>query len=163
MPQKSAGIILYRFLNNILEVLIVHPGGPFWAKKDEGAWSIPKGEFDDNENPLEAAIREFEEEMGQKVSGSFLPLSPVKLKSGKLIYPFALEHDFDVTQLKSNTFTTEWPPKSGKMQEFPEIDRGAWVNISVGKLKLNPGQVPILEELEIKIVRSNTEAKFRTQ
>lgn len=148
MPQKSAGLLLYRFSNHTLEVLIVHPGGPFWAKKDNGAWSIPKGEFDDSENPLAAAIREFEEEMGEKVSGNFLSLSPVKLKSGKIIFPFALEHNFDVTTIKSNTFTLEWPPKSGKMQKFSEIDKGAWVDIPLGKLKLNSGQVPILEELE---------------
>jgi predicted NUDIX family NTP pyrophosphohydrolase len=147
MPQKSAGLLLYRF-NNTIEFLIVHPGGPFWAKKDLGAWSIPKGEFEDNESPLEAATREFEEEMGEKISGNFITLTPVKMKSGKTIYAFALEHDFDTSKIKSNSFTIEWPPKSGKMQSFPEIDRGGWFNAETCKSKLNESQVQFIEELQ---------------
>lgn len=147
MPQKSAGLLLYRFNNKTIELLIVHPGGPFWAKKDLGSWSIPKGEFGDNENALEAAIREFDEEMGQKISGSFITLTPVKMKSGKIIYAFALEHNFDTAKIKSNTFSIEWPPKSGKKQEFPEIDRGEWFDSETCKLKLNESQIPFIEEL----------------
>lgn len=150
MPKKSAGLLLYRFTSEV-EFFLVHPGGPFWAKKDEGAWSIPKGEFEDDENPLDAAIREFREETGFDVSGSFIPLSPVKLSGGKQIYAFALEHNIEASQLKSNTFNMEWPPKSGKQQEFPEVDRGGWFNAESSKIKLNKGQVPILEEAVIKI------------
>lgn len=150
MPKKSAGLLLYRFTSEI-EFFLVHPGGPFWAKKDEGAWSIPKGEFEDDENPLDAAIREFREETGFDVSGSFIPLSPVKLSGGKQIYAFALEYNIEASQLKSNTFNMEWPPKSGKQQEFPEVDRGGWFNAESSKIKLNKGQVPILEEAVIKI------------
>lgn len=150
MPKKSAGLLLYRFTSEV-EFFLVHPGGPFWAKKDEGAWSIPKGEFEDDENPLDAAIREFREETGFDVSGSFIPLSPVKLSGGKQIYAFALEHNIETSQLVSNTFTMEWPPKSGKQQEFPEVDRGEWFNAESSKIKLNKGQVPILEEALIKI------------
>ncbi|MEO8210318.1 MAG: NUDIX domain-containing protein, partial [bacterium] len=126
MTKKSAGILLYRLTNQILEVLIVHPGGPFWAKKDLGAWSIPKGEFTDDENPLDAAVREFHEEMGEPIQGDFIPMTPIKQKNGKVVYAYSLEHDFDVSKIKSNTFTMEWPPKSGNQQEFPEIDRGEW-------------------------------------
>ncbi|MBA4409733.1 MAG: NUDIX hydrolase [Odoribacter sp.] len=151
MTKKSAGIILYRLTNKILEVLIVHPGGPFWAKKDLGAWSIPKGEFDDDENPLDAAIREFEEEMGEQVSGDFITMTPVKQNSGKIVYAFALEHDFDTSKIRSNTFTIEWPPKSGKQQEFPEIDKGEWFDFVISKQKLNETQAAIVDELAKKL------------
>lgn len=120
MEKISAGILLYRLKNKIPEVLIVHPGGPFWAKKDLGVWSIPKGELNDNESLLDAAVREFQEEMGELISGNFIPLAPIKQSNGKTVYAFALEHDFDVSKIKSNTFTMEWPPKSGKQQEFPK-------------------------------------------
>jgi predicted NUDIX family NTP pyrophosphohydrolase len=146
MPKKSAGILLCRF-GSEPEFFLVHPGGPFWAKKDEGAWSIPKGEFDDDENPLEAAIREFKEETGFDISGNFIALTPVKQSSGKVIYAFALEYNLDASLLKSNTFTMEWPPKSGRQQEFPEVDRGGWFNAEAGRIKLNKGQVPIMEEV----------------
>ena len=151
MAKKSAGILLYRFTKGALDVLLVHPGGPFWAKKDEGAWTIPKGEFEDNETPLDAAKREFQEEMGAAISGIFMPLEPVKLSSGKLVYAFALEHDFDTSQIKSNTFTMEWPPKSGKQQEFPEIDHGAWFDIETAKIKLSKNLVVMVEELVLKV------------
>ena len=151
MPQKSAGILLYRFKNNILEVLLVHPGGPFWKNKDEGAWSIPKGEFDDNEKALDAAIREMKEETGIVINGSFIELSPVKQKAGKLIYAFAKEYDLDTTQIKSNEFEMEWPPKSGKKKMFPEIDKAEWFTIKAAKEKINSGQWPLVEELSEKI------------
>lgn len=151
MAKKSAGILLYRFRNGIPEMLIVHPGGPFWAKKDEGAWSVPKGEFGEEEDPLDAAIREFREETGQDIAGNFIPLTPVKQSSGKIIHVFALEHDIDVSVIRSNTFTMEWPPKSGNQKEFPEIDRGGWFTAGVCRKKLNKGQIPVVEELLTKI------------
>lgn len=151
MAKKSAGILLYRLTNKILEVLVVHPGGPFWANKDFGAWSIPKGEFNDDENPLDAAIREFEEEMGVRISGEFIPMTPVKQNSGKVVYAFALEHDFDTSKIRSNTFTIEWPPKSGKQQEFAEIDKGEWFDFQLCKQKLNEFQAAIVDELAKKL------------
>src|SRR5687768_682632 len=114
MAKKSAGILLYRFIKGKPEVLLVHPGGPFWAKKDLGAWSIPKGEFDEGESPLNAAIRETYEEIGIKIEGDFIALTPVRQKSGKTIFPYAIEHPFDPSQLKSNLFEMEWPLKSGQ-------------------------------------------------
>ncbi|MDQ3020365.1 MAG: NUDIX domain-containing protein [Bacteroidota bacterium] len=154
MTKKSAGILLYRLTSKILEVLLVHPGGPFWAKKDLGAWSIPKGEFSDDENPLDAALREFAEEMGEAITvskGDFIPMTQIKQKNGKVVYAFALKHDFDVSKIKSNTFTIEWPPKSGKQQEFPEIDRGEWFDFSISKKKLNEQQAAIIDELVEKL------------
>lgn len=162
MEKRSAGILLYRLTNKILEVLIVHPGGPFWAKKDLGAWSIPKGEFSDEENPLDAAIREFNEEMGAQISGNFMTLTPVKQKSGKVVYPFALESDFDVSKIKSNTFTIEWPPKSGKQQIFPEIDKGGWFDFSMSKQKLNETQATIIDDLVKKLNLSDEQLISKT-
>ena len=147
MQKKSGGIILYRFRNSKFEVLLVHPGGPFWVKKDLGAWSIPKGEFTDAETPLDAAIRELYEETGCQISGDFIVLTPRKQKNGKVIYAYAIEHDFDAELLKSNTFKIEWPPKSGKEQEFPEIDRAEWFNYETSRQKLNEAQAEIIEEL----------------
>ena len=123
MPRRSAGILLYRFRKNKPEVFLVHPGGPFWAKKDLGAWSIPKGEYNDDENPLDAARREFSEETGITVNGYFMELGEVKQPSGKLIIAWALATDLQSVEIKSNTFKLKWPPKSGKIQEFPEVDR----------------------------------------
>jgi predicted NUDIX family NTP pyrophosphohydrolase len=151
MPKKSAGLVLYRVRKNSLEVMLIHPGGPFWAKKDDGAWSIPKGEFQDDEQPLTAAIREFEEETGHSVSGDFLQLSPVKQSGGKTVYPFALKQDFDTSKLMSNLFSMEWPPKSGKQVSFPEVDKAAWFDLETGCKKINKYQVPILQELEKKV------------
>ncbi len=151
MARNSAGILLYRIKNGKLQVMLVHPGGPFWAKKDKGVWSVPKGEFNPNESAREAACREFREETGNEVSGDFMDLSPVKLKSGKIIYAFALEHDLDTSSIVSNTFEMEWPPKSGKTQEFPEVDKGAWFEPDVAREKINPGQVPFIDELEKKL------------
>ena len=147
--KQSAGILLYRKAkqNLSLQFFLVHPGGPFWKNKDEGAWSIPKGEFDTAEAPLEAAIREFKEETNQLVEGNFIALSPVKQKSGKIIYAFAVEGDIDPAHLKSNLFEMEWPPRSGKMQEFPEVDRGEWFDYDPARTKINPAQAALVEEL----------------
>lgn len=156
MPKQSAGILLYRFRNSKLEVLLVHPGGPFWARKDIGVWSIPKGEFTVEEKPLEAAKREFLEETGSEVSGDFIPLTPFKQKGGKVVYAFALEGDLDVNQLRSNTFKMEWPPQSGKVEEFPEIDRAEWFDFLKSKEKLNEAQGSIIDELtQILSVKQN--------
>jgi len=148
MPQKSAGILLYKIENKILKIFLVHPGGPFWAKKDDGAWSIPKGEFDDGEDPLGAAKREFEEETGIKISGEFLELNPIKQKSGKIVYAWAVEGDVDVSKIKSNEFEIEWPPKSGKMKSFPEIDKAAWFNSNEARKKIIEAQSSLIRELE---------------
>lgn len=145
--KKSAGILLYRMKANGPEVFIVHPGGPFWAKKDKGSWSIPKGEFTDAENPLEAAKREFQEETGNTLSGNFIELKPIKQKSGKMVFCWALEGDIDPATIKSNTFELEWPPKSGKKKEFPEIDKGEWFTTSAARLKINEQQVDLIDQL----------------
>ena len=149
--RTSAGILLYRFNKKNLEVFLVHPGGPFWKNKDEGAWSIPKGEYAEDEDALKAAIREFKEETGVSVSGDFIPLNTVKLKSGKYVKAWALEKDIDSTAVNSNTFLLEWPPKSGKKIEVPEVDRAEWFSIQAAKKKINAGQVPLLEELSTKL------------
>lgn len=148
MKKQSAGILLYRFRGKTVEVLLVHPGGPFWKNKDAGAWSIPKGEYDETEDPLTAAIREFREETGEAIKGSFLPLSAVKQKSGKWVHAWALESDLDETKVRSNSFEMEWPPKSGKQQSFPEIDKAAWFSLKEAREKINPGQSGLLNELE---------------
>lgn len=150
--KQSAGLLLYRRNKNILEVFLVHPGGPFWENKDEGAWSIPKGEFEEHEEPLQAAIREFSEETGKVVSGKFLKLNPVKQKSGKNVLAWALETNIDATHIESNNFKIEWPPHSGKFQNFPEVDRGEWFLINEAKKKINAAQVSLLRELEEKIM-----------
>ena len=148
MGKKSAGIILYRKKSNILEIMLVHPGGPFWAKKDVGVWSIPKGEFDTDEDVLTAAKREFEEELGRNVSAKdFLELSPVKSKSGKIVHAFAAEEDFDTTNIKSNLCWVDWPPRSGKQIEVPEVDRAEWFDVETAKKKIIGYQLPLVEEL----------------
>lgn len=134
--------------NGGLQVFLVHPGGPLWAKKDLGAWSIPKGEIDPDEDPLSAAEREFEEETGLNISGRYIQLSPVKLKSGKTVQAWAVEGDCNPEAVRSNTFSMEWPPKSGRQQEFPEVDRAAWFAMGEAKEKINKGQVPLIAELE---------------
>jgi len=134
-----------------MEVFLVHPGGPYWAKKDEGAWSIPKGEFDENEEPLAAAKREFREETGIQISGEFIQLNPVKQKSGKLVYAWAVEGDIDPEKIKSNSFEIEWPPRSGKMKSFPEIDKAAWFQLSDAQKKIIEAQSALIKELESKI------------
>jgi len=148
MPsKKSAGLLPFRFHNKNPEVLLAHPGGPFWKNKDLGAWSIVKGEYNDDEEPLIAAQREWQEETGLELSGKFIPLKPVRQKSGKEILAWAVETDLDPTAIKSNSFEIEWPPKSGKKQSFPEIDRAAWFSIKEAKEKINPAQVALIEEL----------------
>ena len=147
MPNQSAGILLYRKTNNHLQVFLVHPGGPFFKNKDQGAWSIPKGEFSDDEEALLAAKREFEEETGQAIDGNFIPLNPVKLKSGKKVYAWAVEGDINHETIFSNLFEMEWPPKSGKKQSFPEIDRAGWFEVDEAKLKINTAQAAFIEEL----------------
>lgn len=148
MTKKSAGLLMYRWRRGVPEVLLVHPGGPFWAKKDEGSWSIPKGEYEPGEDPLEVAKREFQEETGYQATGEFIPLTSRKQPSGKVITAWAFEGDCDASAVKSNTFSMEWPPRSGKQKEFPEIDRAGWFTIQMGKEKILKGQAGFLEELE---------------
>jgi predicted NUDIX family NTP pyrophosphohydrolase len=130
-----------------LMVFLVHPGGPFWKNKDIGAWSVPKGEYEEGEDPLAAAKREFEEETGSIIRGEFSELTPVKQKSGKLVSAWAVEGDIDPAKLRSNVFMFQWPPKSGKFIEIPEVDKGEWFTISEAKVKIIPGQIPLIDEL----------------
>lgn len=147
MPKKSAGLLMYRRRRGVLEVFLVHPGGPFWAKKDAGSWSIPKGEYMPGEDPLEVAKREFQEETSFEASGEFIPLTPRKQASGKIITAWAFEGDCDASAIKSNTFSMEWPLRSGRQQEFPEVDRAGWFSVSVAKEKIIKGQSGFLDEL----------------
>jgi predicted NUDIX family NTP pyrophosphohydrolase len=140
VPKTSAGLLLYRETNGVLEVFLVHPGGPFWAKKDEGAWSIPKGEFEPGEDPLAAARREFTEETSFPITGEFVPLTPLKQRSGKIVHAFAVRGDCDPALIKSNTFTFQG-------REFPEVDRAGWFGLEEGKRKILPGQAGFLDEL----------------
>jgi predicted NUDIX family NTP pyrophosphohydrolase len=147
--RQSAGILLYRRAANELEVLLVHPGGPFWARRDDGVWSIPKGEHEDGEEPLTAARREFAEELGSEPpTGEMLDLGEIRQRSGKRVRAWALEGDLDADTIVSNNFTLEWPPRSGRTREFPEIDRAGWFDMRAAREKLNPGQVPLLDRLE---------------
>jgi predicted NUDIX family NTP pyrophosphohydrolase len=147
MAKQSAGILLYKTTTTGLMVFLVHPGGPFYKNKDDGVWSIPKGEFLDDEDALVAAKREFFEETGYAIEGIFSKLKPAKLKSGKLIYAWAVEGDIDALTIASNIFTIEWPPKSGKMQAFPEVDRAWWFDVEMAKPKINAAQVGLIDEL----------------
>lgn len=147
MPETSAGILLYRRRSDSTKVLLVHPGGPYWAKKDEGAWSIPKGLYEPGEDPEAAARREFAEETGFTPTGSLIPLGSFRQPSGKLIAAWAAEGEFDTAALRSNLFSIEWPPRSGRMQEFPEADRAEWFAPGEARHKILKGQVPILEAL----------------
>lgn len=148
MPKKSAGLLLYRERENGIEVLLAHPGGPFWRNKDEGAWTIPKGEFGDDEDPLAAAKREFEEELGTKPPvGDYIQLKPIKQKNGKIVHAWAVKGDFDPATLTSNAFEMEWPPKSGRMKSFPEVDRAQWFPAPVAKQKMLFGQGALVDEL----------------
>jgi predicted NUDIX family NTP pyrophosphohydrolase len=152
MAKISAGILLFRRKNSGVEVMLVHPGGPFWAKKDVGAWSLPKGLADEGEDLLAAAKREFLEETGAAVDGEFLDLGAHKQPSGKTIVAWACERDFDPALLKSNTFSLEWPPRSGRMAEFPEVDRAAWYSLEEALEKINKGQRPILAALKASAI-----------
>jgi predicted NUDIX family NTP pyrophosphohydrolase len=147
MARKSAGLLLFRNGSHGLEVLLVHPGGPFWAGKDDGAWSIPKGELAEGEEPLAAAIREVQEEIGCRPAGEFLPLDPVKQPGGKVVHAWAVAFDVDAATLTSNTFTMEWPPRSGRQQVFPEVDRAEWFDVATARRKILKGQAPLLEQL----------------
>jgi len=148
MPKLSAGLLLYRGAPDALEVLLGHPGGPFWARKDEGAWSIPKGEYTDGEDPWAAAQREFTEEIGTPPpSGPRIDLPPLRQPGGKIVTAFAVRGDLDVSAAVSNTFTIEWPPRSGRMAEFPELDRVAWLDLATARVKLLKGQRPLLDLL----------------
>ena len=151
MSVRSAGILLYRFNEGNLQVMLVHPGGPFWAKKDDGAWSIPKGIYEEGENPLAAAKREFQEETGQEVDGDFIDLGELKQPSRKIVQAWALEHDLDTSRIISNTFSLEWPPKSGAVREYPEVDRGRWFNVQEAREKILKGQLEFLDRLVEKI------------
>jgi predicted NUDIX family NTP pyrophosphohydrolase len=147
MPKASAGLLMFRRCGDELEVFLVHPGGPFWTRRDQGAWSIPKGEFAPGEDPLAAARREFEEETGIWPEGEFIPLSPRRQASGKVVHAWAFEGDCDPTAIVSNTFAMEWPPRSGRRQQFPEVDRAAWFPLGEAKQKLLAGQAGLVEEL----------------
>jgi predicted NUDIX family NTP pyrophosphohydrolase len=151
MPRTSAGILLYRRKKNVLQVFLVHPGGPFFTKKDEGAWSVPKGELDEGEDALAAARREFEEETGCRAEGTFIPLSPVTQKNGKIVLAWAMEGDCDADAIRSNTFALEWPPKSGRVRDFPEVDRAGWFTVDEAKKKSNPAQAALVDELLAKL------------
>lgn len=147
--RRSAGILLHRRRSGELEVLLVHPGGPFWANRDAGVWSIPKGEYGPDEDPLEAARREFEEELGAVAPRDrrAVELGEVTQKSGKIVRAWAIEGDLDTDRIESNTFTIEWPPRSGRSQEFPEVDRAGWFTIDQARRRLNPAQLPLLDRL----------------
>jgi predicted NUDIX family NTP pyrophosphohydrolase len=151
MSRKSAGILLFRFANGIPEVLLVHPGGPFWINKDVGAWSIPKGGMEEGEFALDAAKRELEEETGIKTDGEFIELSSVK-QGNKIIYAWAFRSDTDVEFRTSNSFELEWPPRSGNLKSFPEIDKAEWFKLEDAKIKINKGQIPLIDELSSLLI-----------
>lgn len=148
MAKHSAGVLLFRRRGNAVEVFLVHPGGPFWAKKDAGAWSIPKGEAEPQEDLLARAKLEFAEETGFAVTGDFRPLAPVKQAGGKSVHAWAVEGDVDAAAIRSNSFSLEWPPRSGRIREFPEVDRAAWVDLETARRQINPGQRPLIDALE---------------
>lgn len=147
MPRLSAGLVVYRRGAKGIELFLVHPGGPYWSKKDAGAWSFPKGEYSEGEDPLAVARREYEEETGCTVDGDFIPLGPITQRGGKVVRLFAIEGDCDASAIRSNTFTMEWPPKSGRAAEFPEVDRAGWFSPEDAKEKLNPAQVAAVDEI----------------
>lgn len=154
MPRVSAGLMMYRRRNGDLEILLVHPGGPFWRNKDEGAWTIPKGEPDKGEELLATARREFEEETGLHPMGPYLELTPVQQTGGKMVHAWAFEGDFDPRAIKSNTFRMEWPAGSGRFAAFPEIDRAEFFSQAEARTKINPAQAALVDELDQKLTRS---------
>ena len=154
MPKRSAGLILFRRRAGQLQVLLVHPGGPYFAKKDAGAWSIPKGEYTDGEDPKAVALREFEEETGLQPTGHLLSLGEVRQAGGKVVTAFALEGDLDPDTLRSNLFAMEWPPRSGRLQSFPEVDRAGWFTVAEARTKILAGQAPLLNRLSEAVATS---------
>ncbi len=155
MVKRSAGILPYRRIAGKLEVLLVHPGGPYWKNKDLGAWSLAKGEYDESEEPLAAAVREFEEETGRVAAGPFLELAPLRQPSGKLVSAWATEMDWDPATLTSNTFSLEWPKGSGRMRNFPEVDRAQWFSVEAALRHILPGQRGFVEELAQRLERTS--------
>jgi predicted NUDIX family NTP pyrophosphohydrolase len=146
--KQSAGVLVYRRRGEATEVFLVHPGGPLWARRDLGSWSIPKGEYLPGEHPLDAARREFEEETGSAIEGDFMELPEIRQKGGKLVKAWALEGDIDPDSVKSNTFSMEWPPHSGMLKDFPEVDRAAWFPLDTARLRILESQRPLLDHLE---------------
>ena len=162
MPRKqAAGLLLFRRVVGALEVLLVHPGGPLWARKDDGAWSIPKGEVEPDEEALAAARREVEEETGACPSGTFIALSPVRQTGGKIVHVWAIESDFDPASLKSNLFEMEWPPKSGNRRSFPEVDRAAWFDLETAGRKILPSQAVVLQHLQERLIETGVPQRVR--
>ena len=151
MKRRSAGLLMYRHRESILEVLLIHPGGPYWTRKDAGAWSIPKGELDEDEDPFVTAKREFLEETGFAPGETFLELQPIRQIAGKKVFAWAFEGDCDPALMVSNTFEIEWPPRSGKLQTFPEADRAAWFGPAAARKKIIASQIPFLDELEAAV------------
>ncbi len=151
MGAQSAGILVYRFQSGTLQVLLVHPGGPFWAKKDKRAWSIPKGEHSAQEDPFQAARRELQEETGFEAQGQAMDLGVLRQPGGKRVHIWAVEDDFDPHKIRSNTFEMEWPPKSNQVQRFPEVDRAAWFTVPEAKEKLHKGQVGFIDRLCLQL------------
>jgi predicted NUDIX family NTP pyrophosphohydrolase len=149
--EISAGILLFRIRGDVPEVFLVHPGGPYWHNKDAGAWSIPKGLLEQGDDALAAAKREFLEETGSAVKGEFVPLAPLRQRSGKVVHAWAVEGDIDASSITSNTFTMEWPPRSGRQQEFPEVDRGAWFTLARARDKILDGQRGFIDELQAQL------------
>jgi predicted NUDIX family NTP pyrophosphohydrolase len=147
VPKRSAGILVYRWAAGGIEVFLVHPGGPFWAKKDVRAWSIPKGEYGEGEDPFEVALREFREETGQEIVGAWLPLAPARTPGGKVLATWAVEGTADAEAIVSNNFEMEWPPRSGRRQSFPEVDRAAWFPLAEARERVHAGMVAILDDL----------------
>lgn len=154
MPKISAGLIMYRQGPAGMEVLLVHPGGPFWRNRDDGAWSIPKGEAAPGEDLLDTAQREFREELGLPADGPFFPLTPVKQKGAKTVHAWAFAGNCDPSQLRSNTFAVEWPPRSGRLQQFPEADQAAFFDLVTARRKINPAQIALLDELEKSLLKN---------
>lgn len=146
--RRSAGILLHRRRAGAIEVFLVHPGGPFWKNRDAGAWSIPKGEYGEDEDALDAAKREFAEETGFPFAGTPVPLEPVRQRSGKLVHAWAVEGDCDAAAVRSNLFSMEWPPRSGRTAEFPEVDRAAWFALDEARARILPAQAPLLDQLQ---------------
>lgn len=151
MAKQSAGVLMYRRRAGQVEVFLIHPGGPFWSGRDDGAWAIPKGEFTAGEPAIDAARREFQEETGFRASDDLAPLEPIRQSGGKIVHAWAMEGDGDPASIKSNTFTMEWPPRSGRMQTFPEVDRAAWFTLEQARTKMLKSQLPFLDQLRQRL------------